>query len=87
MVAVIIKNKVTDLEAYLPLAKAFAADASMETGCIEMKVYVDPEDTFISSQSGKQNQILKIMSKARFLQNIFHRWVSIMYPAQILYWS
>ena len=44
MVAVIIKNKVTDQEAYLPLAKAFAADARMETGCIEMKVYVDPED-------------------------------------------
>ena len=44
MVAVIIKNKVTDQEAYLPLAKAFAADGSKENGCIEMKVYVDPAD-------------------------------------------
>lgn len=43
MVAVIIDNTVNNVEAYLPLAKAFAEAGSKDKGCIEMKAYVNPE--------------------------------------------
>lgn len=43
MVLVITDNRVKDRDAYLPLAKAFAADGANDKGCHEMNVYVDPE--------------------------------------------
>lgn len=43
MVLVITDNRVNDREAYLPLAKAFAADAANDRGCHGMEVCVDPE--------------------------------------------
>ncbi len=43
MVVVINDDMVTDVEAYVPLAKAFAADAvKNDKGCISMEVVVDP---------------------------------------------
>ena len=43
MVVVINDDRVTDVEAYLPIAKAFAADAvEHDEGCISMEVLVDP---------------------------------------------
>ncbi len=43
MVVVINDDKVTDVEAYLPIANAFAADAvANDEGCISMEVMVDP---------------------------------------------
>ena len=42
MVLVITDNRVKDRDAYLPLAKAFAADGANDKGCHEMNVYVDP---------------------------------------------
>ena len=42
MVVVINDDRVTDVEAYLPAAKAFAADAVQnDKGCISMEVLVD----------------------------------------------
>ena len=44
MVVVINDDRVTDVEAYLPVAKAFAADAvANDEGCISMEVLVDPK--------------------------------------------
>jgi len=44
MVVVINDDRVTDVEAYLPIAKAFAADAvEHDEGCISMEVLVDPK--------------------------------------------
>lgn len=43
MIAVINDDRVTDVEAYLPLAKAFAADAvKNDKGCLSMEVLTDP---------------------------------------------
>ncbi len=43
MVVVINDDRVSDVEAYLPVAKAFAADAAAhDPGCISMEVLVDP---------------------------------------------
>ena len=43
MVVVINDDRVTDVEAYLPAAKGFAADAVQnDDGCISMEVLVDP---------------------------------------------
>ena len=43
MVAVINDDRVSDVEAYLSIAKAFAADAvEHDAGCISMEVLVDP---------------------------------------------
>ena len=37
-------DRVTDVEAYLPIAKAFAADAVLyDEGCISMEVLTDPK--------------------------------------------
>ncbi len=44
MVEVIIKNKVNNLEAYLPLAKNFASDSCCDAGCLGMNVLIQPED-------------------------------------------
>ena len=44
MVVVINDDRVTDVEAYLPVAKGFAADAvKNDDGCISMEVLVDPD--------------------------------------------
>ena len=44
MTTVITDNTVKERETYLPLAKAFAADAAQnDKGCHEMEVLVDPE--------------------------------------------
>lgn len=44
MVVVINDDRVSDVEAYLPIAKAFAADAvKNDEGCISMEVLVDPK--------------------------------------------
>lgn len=43
MTLVITDNRVSDKEAYLPLAKAFAEDGQHDKGCHEMHVYDDPE--------------------------------------------
>ena len=43
MIVVINDDRVTDVEAYLPAAKAFAADAvANDKGCISMEVLTDP---------------------------------------------
>lgn len=43
MIVVINDDMVRDVEAYLPVAKAFAADAvANDEGCISMEVLVDP---------------------------------------------
>ena len=43
MIIVINDNRVTDVEKYLPLAKAFARDAvANDKGCISMEVTTDP---------------------------------------------
>ena len=43
MVVVINDDRVTDVDAYVPVAKAFAADAvKNDEGCISMEVLVDP---------------------------------------------
>ena len=43
MVVVINDNRVSDVEAYVPVAKAFVADAvENDEGCISMEVLVDP---------------------------------------------
>lgn len=43
MVVVINDDRVSDVEAYLPVAKAFAADAvANDEGCISLEVLVDP---------------------------------------------
>ena len=41
MVIVLSDNRVKDVAAYMPLAKAFAEDTKTEKGCIEMNVGVD----------------------------------------------
>ena len=44
MVVIINDDRVTDVEAYLPVAKAFAADAvANDEDCISMEVLVDPK--------------------------------------------
>ena len=43
MILVITNNEVTDAAAYLPLAKAFAAEAAHDKGCHGMRVYKDTE--------------------------------------------
>ena len=44
MIVVINDDRVTDVEAYLPVAKGFAADAvENDDGCISMEVLVDPD--------------------------------------------
>ncbi len=44
MVVVINDDRVTDIEAYLPIAKAFAAESvKCEEGCISMEVLADPK--------------------------------------------
>ena len=43
MVVVINDDRVSDVEAYIPAAKAFAADAvANDEGCLSMEVLVDP---------------------------------------------
>ena len=42
MVVIINDDRVTDVEAYLPVAKGFAADAvANDEGCISMEVLID----------------------------------------------
>lgn len=59
MVLVITKNTVKDRDAYLPLAKAFASDASHDRGCLMMDVCVDPatvdEVVFVSKWEAKED--------------------------------
>jgi quinol monooxygenase YgiN len=44
MVLVINDDRVSDVEAYLPIAKAFAADSvANDEGCISMELLVDPK--------------------------------------------
>jgi quinol monooxygenase YgiN len=43
MVLIITDNKVTDRDAYLPLAQAFARDVALDKGCHEMNVCVNPD--------------------------------------------
>ena len=59
MVLVITDNRVKDRDAYLPLAKAFAADGANDKGCHEMNVYVDPgvenRVVFVSKWDAKED--------------------------------
>lgn len=59
MILVITKNTVKNREAYLPLAKAFAADAAYDRGCRMMEVCVDPETenevVFVSKWETKED--------------------------------
>lgn len=44
MIVVLNDDRVTDVESYLPIAKAFAQDAvKNDEGCISIEVLVDPE--------------------------------------------
>lgn len=64
MVIVITDNCVTDVEQYLPLAKAFAAAASQDKGCHGMKVYRD------SMAEGRVVYISRWDSKDDFMNHI-----------------
>ncbi len=59
MIAVITENKVRNREAYLPLAKAFAADAANDRGCLGMEVYIKPGEpdkvVFLSRWESKKD--------------------------------
>ena len=60
MTTVITTNIVTDRDAYLPLAKAFAEDAAAhDKGCHGMKVLVNPEAqdevTFVSHWDSQED--------------------------------
>ncbi len=44
MVVILNDDRVTDVEAYLPIARAFASDAvKHDEGCFSMEVLVDPK--------------------------------------------
>ncbi len=68
MILVITKNTVKDRAAYLPLAKAFAADASHDKGCGMMDVCVDPETkdevVFVSKWEAKEDFQAHIQGEA-----------------------
>ena len=74
MVVVINDDRVTDVEAYLPVAKAFAADSvENEDGCISMEVLTDPEI------EGRVLYLSRFESKEAFLKStqgaIFKKWL------------
>lgn len=64
MVIVLNDNRVKDVTAYLPLAKAFVEDTLIEKGCIEMNVGVDHE------VPGKVVFVSKWETKEDFLNSI-----------------
>lgn len=68
MILVITKNKVNDREGYLPLAKAFAADAAHDRGCRMMDVCVDAETedevVFVSKWEAKEDFQAHIQGEA-----------------------
>ncbi len=68
MVLVITKNRVKDREGYLPLAKAFAADAAQDRGCRMMDVCVEPETedevVFVSKWEAKEDFQAHIQGEA-----------------------
>jgi quinol monooxygenase YgiN len=74
MVVVINDDRVSDVEAYLPVAKAFAADsAANEEGCISMEVLVDQK------VEGRVLYLSHFESEEAFLKStqgaIFHKWL------------
>ena len=74
MITVVTSNKVKEREVYLPLAKAFAADAQAnDKGCHEMKVFVDTaaDDavTFISKWDSKEDFLAHVQG-ATFAKHI-----------------
>ena len=73
MVLVITDNRVKDRDAYLPLAKAFAADGANDKGCHEMNVYVDPgvenRVVFVSKWDAKED-VLAHMQGESFAKHI-----------------
>ena len=74
MVVVINDDRVTDVEAYLPIAKAFAADSvKNEEGCISMEVLTDPE------VEGRVLYLSHFESREAFLKStqgaVFHKWL------------
>lgn len=58
MSTVITDNRVTDRDAYLPLAKAFAKDGVKDKGCYGMQVFANLEQAdrvvFISEWDSKE---------------------------------
>ena len=74
MVVVINDDRVTDVKAYLPVAKAFAADAvEHDEGCVSMEVLVDPKTP------GRVLYLSHFESKEAFLKNstgaTFKKWL------------
>ena len=74
MVVVINDDRVTDVEAYLPVAKAFAADAvKYDDGCISMEILVDPDT------EGRVLYLSHFESKEAFYKNAngatFQKWL------------
>ncbi|HHV11264.1 MAG TPA: antibiotic biosynthesis monooxygenase [Clostridiales bacterium] len=59
MTLIITRNQVNNREAYIKLAKAFAADARHDKGCRDMKVCVDEKEadyvTFVSLWDSKED--------------------------------
>lgn len=74
MTTVITDNTVKERETYLPLAKAFAADATQnDKGCHGMEVLVDPEKedrvVFISKWDSKEDFLAHVQG-ATFAKHI-----------------
>lgn len=78
MVIVINDNRVNDVEAYMPLAKAFIEDAKKDKGFIEMNVGVDKEIP------GRVVYVSKWESKEDFINHAsgpaFQKHIPIMTP-------
>ena len=74
MVVVINDDRVTDVEAYLPIAKGFAEDSVQnEEGCISMEVLTDPK------VEGRVLYLSHFESREAFEKStggaIFHKWL------------
>ena len=68
MVLVMNDDQVNNREAYLPLAKAFVEDAKKDKGCIDMNIYVDPEDegrvVYVSHWESKEDFLAHMQGPA-----------------------
>lgn len=68
MTIVITDNRVKDVAAYLPLAKAFVEDAKHEKGCHGMTVCTDPEQegrvVFLSRWDSREDFLAHVQGAA-----------------------
>ena len=88
MVVVINDDRVSDVEAYLPIAKAFAADAvKNDEGCISMEVLVDTKIpgrvVYLSHLRARRH--FRKMRPGRRSRNGSRSWGSISSVRKILY--